>query len=99
MASTNKGAVTRAGENVRTTDEQTRGKPRALDTRNQCPGNNRTESKQISGVKRRRSGAPRKRPINPRSPRGERPSHSRIANTAFMFQSTLPARGATCERT
>ena len=33
--------------------------------------------------------------FNPRSPYGERPGQSRVANRPFGFQSTLPLRGAT----
>ena len=33
--------------------------------------------------------------FNPRSPHGERPALSSRANICFLFQSTLPARGAT----
>src|ERR1039457_6901074 len=33
--------------------------------------------------------------FNPRSPRGERPKQAAVIRSANMFQSTLPARGAT----
>ena len=36
------------------------------------------------------------RDFNPRSPRGERPAFLRNSSGKFAFQSTLPARGATC---
>ena len=36
--------------------------------------------------------------FNPRSPRGERPSKTFSSISAFVFQSTLPAWGATKER-
>ena len=37
------------------------------------------------------------RNFNPRSPRGERPSARRTTSAAWLFQSTLPSRGATNE--
>ena len=36
--------------------------------------------------------------FNPRSPHGERHPTRRVSATASIFQSTLPARGATCGR-
>ena len=37
----------------------------------------------------------KERNFNPRSPRGERPTHITLIHPRCLFQSTLPARGAT----